>query len=206
MQSLVEWKEDEALQRVLHYLTTVEVIYTDSLLNQLFEIFEEKKKLLSTAIVIKIFEALYSEQCFLNDDFFSLLKTISPAQWLRGLDIDSQTVRNLHQLVNIITNNRKISQKTKELLPKVVEIVTKADKLSKNFAEYGEEDIQNWKEKYKTSTSLAEVLAVINRAIWLKENFSLRDTQKIAIVLFCLEGEKSRVLEQVSELFYYVRA
>ena len=173
---------------------------------------------------LTLLQNFYSNKWHCDSDSLEIIGTIPSDKWSQQLDNQSRKVsksdRNLDTLFEMITNDSNNSL-TKESLEKVQEILseihTKETSRSNLFSgssivqstEIGAfecSDIKLWCTCLHSlraagievvKKNAPEVLAVIQRGIYLKTGCKLRHTQMIAIVLFLL-NEKKGMLEQVS--------
>uniref|UniRef100_A0A914VT58 Chloroplast protein-transporting ATPase n=1 Tax=Plectus sambesii TaxID=2011161 RepID=A0A914VT58_9BILA len=128
--------------------------------------------------------------------------------------------RKVEELLEIIKTNGKTSKNICESLDSLEQIVYKSEKTFNSqsklspsdtkrlISAFTSQDIKTWVTKLREQCSLTtepqktvdnhldEILAVIDRAIELTRGFRLRDTQKLAVLLF--HKTKQNILEQVS--------
>ncbi|KFB37839.1 Protein translocase subunit secA [Anopheles sinensis] len=153
------------------------------------------------------------------------LKNATLDEWIDGMDGKYTTYRGertIRQLVALIRCNGNSSEQVKNNLPNIEKSINQindatyevendtihsleSELFAKHIevvAKFTEEDINIWLEqrqraiKGNVEIDSLEILAVINRAVELKRGFSLRDTQKLA-VLALLANDRS-TLAQVS--------
>uniref|UniRef100_A0A914W232 Chloroplast protein-transporting ATPase n=1 Tax=Plectus sambesii TaxID=2011161 RepID=A0A914W232_9BILA len=128
--------------------------------------------------------------------------------------------RKVKELMEIIKTNGKTSKNICESLDSLEQMVYKSEKTFSSqsklspsdtkrlISAFTSQDIKTWAINFREQRSLTtepqktvdnhldEILAVIDRAIELTRGFRLRDTQKLAVLLF--HKTKQNILEQVS--------
>ncbi|XP_041968817.1 uncharacterized protein LOC121725777 [Aricia agestis] len=207
---LFKWNRND-LESVPYYILSLDNMFGMSVISEFLDVLASKNilKIQDINTFDGILQNFVDERWNLGiEEMNQLRSTNSLSEWVAILDnkfYASDTERNGEQLVNLIKGNSNTSKHVLELLPKILNILYSVNN-NKYFVD--NVDVRNMTEndiiKYaqqiqsykKKDIEFEQLLSVINRAIELKRNFQLRDTQKLTIMSLLLN--ENNTLAQVA--------
>uniref|UniRef100_A0A182X6A2 Uncharacterized protein n=1 Tax=Anopheles quadriannulatus TaxID=34691 RepID=A0A182X6A2_ANOQN len=209
--SLMPWDNELAsLSSATFYALSNENTFGDKLMSMLFELLEGKRNELTHAGLNKILKCFHTQKWNLCIEDLNVFKRCSVKEWVQYMEkkykINSKEL-TVSQIVAIIKGNSNTSSNIVRHLSRIENSVAnihynETTFNTKKVSSFLPEDIEQWTKQFQDKIKkpnayvYEEMLAVIDRAIKLKRNFRLRDTQRLT-VLALLANDKS-TLAQVS--------
>lgn len=199
----IDWQLTNGFEKSCHYLFSIENIYGKTMAFRLMEILEENKRKLTHLIVEKILMNFYNQTWSLTEDELIILANHCDIEkWMEDME-NTTSDRSLKKLIDLMrANANSSSDKITKQLTAMQRIIVEWEKLE----DHSEKDIIKWAKNFKQEKKRSEenirisiddikkILPYIDRAIELKRKFTLRDTQKLAI----LSLNEGNTLAQVS--------
>lgn len=188
------------------YIVELQNNYGTALVEELVEIFNNKKDELKSFDLNQVLLPIYSNDWLLSESTFEVMRTNPAKDWVKIL-VSKYTndgeERTIEQLVEIVKNGTNTTPEMIKELDEYKNIILKLDamkceKMNKKFVDFTKDDITKWvKEIFdKKSTPKMDLLAVIARVFDLIIDKSLRKTSLLSILLFI--NNKTGMMAQIS--------